>query len=151
MLPPYESIATAKERLLEALRARGLKEINGDPVCDDASDIEIGVPVDKNDLGKGWTRLDADAPVFGGEEGPPNKTRPSGSTGKKDAQRGAAASVSLRAADLRNGQAIAFRFRKQGGEHEGGQPDLNDIEHEFEDPGWDVIVPSLDDEEEEGA
>ena len=145
MLHPYESIATAKDQLLEALSARGLKEINGEAVSDNPSDIEFGVPVDRNDFGKGWTRLEADAPAFG-EEGSTKRT----STGKKNNAQGGASSISLQAADLRNGQSIAFRFQKQGAAAEQeGQPDLNDIEREFEDPGWDVIVPSLDDYEEE--
>ena len=144
MLPPHESIATAKEQVLKALNARGLKDINGDPVSSDPSDIELGVPVDKNDLDKGWTRLQADEPAFGEEKS---------SSTRRNTNRGGGSSVSLQAADLKNGQLLAFRFRESKPEKtqgdDKGQPDLDDIEHEFDDPGWDVIVPSLDDYDEE--
>lgn len=124
MLPPSETIPSAKSALLKALQARGLNDINGDPVPEDPAEIELGVAVDKNDLEKGWISLEAlefddEAPKRGGTK---------------------STSQSLKAAELNNGQAVAFRFRKPGKE---GSTDLD-----LEDPGWDVVVPSLDDEEE---
>ncbi|KAL4921067.1 hypothetical protein BDW62DRAFT_198512 [Aspergillus aurantiobrunneus] len=127
VLPPSETIPGTKSALLKALQARGLKEINGDPVPEDPLDIEFGVAVDKNDLEKGWTSLEA---LQLEDEGPKR------SAGKK------ATSHSLKAAEINNGQSIAFRFgkaRKDG-------PD-NPADLDLEDPGWDVILPSLDDEE----
>ncbi|KAL2803211.1 hypothetical protein BJX63DRAFT_412792 [Aspergillus granulosus] len=127
MLLPSESINNTKIALLNALQARGLTEINGDPVPKSAQEIEFGVAIDKNDLEKGWTSLEGleldedDAPKRG--------------AGKK------AASTSLKAVEISNGQSIAFRFRQTGNNAE---DDLDLV-----DPGWDVIVPSLDDEEEE--
>ncbi|KAI9371649.1 hypothetical protein BJX61DRAFT_16191 [Aspergillus egyptiacus] len=129
MLPPSETIPATKDALLQALRARGIKDINGDLIPEDPLDIEFGVAVDKNDLEKGWTSLeefnldDEDAPKRG--------------AGKKPASR------SLKAAEINNGQTIAFRFRKPG-------QDESDPAHlDLEDPGWDVVLPILDDEEEE--
>jgi len=125
MLPPSETIPSTKSALLKALQARGLKDINGDPVPEDPAEIELGVAVDKNDLEKGWTSLE---PLeFEDDEAP-----------KRGAKK--ATSQSLKAAELYNGQAVAFRFRKPGKE---GSTDLD-----LEDLGWDVVVPSLDDEEE---
>ncbi|KAL4741272.1 hypothetical protein BDV11DRAFT_168262 [Aspergillus similis] len=129
LLPPSQTIEATKTNLLEALRARNLKEINGDPVPEDPTAIEFGVAVDKNDLEKGWTSLEApkieadDAP----KRGPEKK----------------ATSLSLKAAELNNGQTIAFRFRKAGVASSDNVTDLD-----LEDPGWDVVIPNFDDEEE---
>ncbi|GFG28021.1 hypothetical protein IFM61606_08095 [Aspergillus udagawae] len=131
MLPPHETIATTQEMLLKALQSRGIKEINGDPVPEDFSEIEFGITVDKNDLEKGWSKLEIAMPEL-----------ENSSTSK----RGAGKRTSLKAADIRNGQVIAFRFRKPREQEKDG--DL-DIDLELEDPGWDVVVPSLDDEEGE--
>ncbi|PTU25078.1 hypothetical protein P175DRAFT_0451387 [Aspergillus ochraceoroseus IBT 24754] len=127
MLLPSETIPNTKQALLKALQARGLEDINGDTVPADPSEIELGVAVDKNDLDKGWTSLEAlqldddEAPKRGGA----NK----------------AATLSLKAADINNGQSIAFRFRKPRAE--------DSVDLELEDPGWDVILPRLEDDEEE--
>ncbi|KAL4925598.1 uncharacterized protein BDV17DRAFT_294335 [Aspergillus undulatus] len=123
VLPPSETIIGTKTTLLKALQARGLSDINGDPVPQYPSEIELGIAVDKNDLEKGWTSLEAPQPDD--DEAPKRG-------GKK------AASLSLKAADINSGQSIAFRFRRPG-----SSADLD-----LEDPGWDVVLPSLDDEEE---
>ncbi|KAJ9230728.1 hypothetical protein DTO271D3_6153 [Paecilomyces variotii] len=133
MLPPNETITSAKTELLKALNSRGLKEINGDPVPEDPSEIEFGVPVDKNELEKGWTRLDVEVPGLA-ESGTKKKKRNGGE-------------VTLQGADIKDGQSIAFRFRKPSTEDAG--KDQLDLDLELEDPSWDVIVPSLDDEEPE--
>ncbi|KAL4873285.1 hypothetical protein BDV12DRAFT_99822 [Aspergillus spectabilis] len=126
MVPPSETIRNTKTALLKALQGRSLKEINGDPVPEDPLEIEFGVAVDKNDLEKGWTSLEG----LQLEDDEPGKR----GAGKKTA------SLSLKAVDISNGQSIAFRFRSAGA-------DPADLD--LEDPGWDVVVPSLDDEEEE--
>lgn len=133
MLPPQESIANTKSALLKALQVRGVTEINGDRIPEDESSIEFGVAVDRNDPEKGWTRLETEAAEVTDSE----TTEPD--TGKKSS-----GPISLQAADLRNGQSIAFRFQKHGEEtvkEDGGELDV-------EDSGWDVIVPKFDDEEE---
>ncbi|GAD93368.1 conserved hypothetical protein [Paecilomyces variotii No. 5] len=133
MLPPNETLTSAKAELLKALNARGLKEMNGDTIPEDPTEIEFGVPVDKNELEKGWTRLDVEVPELA--EGGAKKT-------KKNA-----GEVTLQGADIKDGQSIAFRFRKRS--EDGSGKDELDLDLELEDPGWDVIVPSLDDEEPE--
>ncbi|BCR85294.1 uncharacterized protein ACHE_20752S [Aspergillus chevalieri] len=139
MLLPQESITNTKTALLNALKARGLTEINGDPLPEDASDIEFGVAVDKNDLEKGWTRLEVGGPDFAEEE-----------ESKKNAGKKASGSISLQGVDLRNGQSIAFRFKKLVDGEKAVKKDGEDIDIdlELEDPGWDVVVPKFDDEEE---
>lgn len=129
MVPAHESIASTKEMLLHALKSRGITEINGDPVPDDPSEIEFGVPIDRNELEKGWTRLDVE--------------RANGEKASGRVKNGTKAS--LQSADIRNGQPIAFRFRKASDENQ----DKDALELELEDPGWDVVVPTLDDDEPE--
>ncbi|RAL00606.1 uncharacterized protein BO80DRAFT_382634 [Aspergillus ibericus CBS 121593] len=138
MLPPSETIATTKESLLSALQSRGLQEINGDLVPEDPSEIEFGVPVDKNDLEKGWTRLEVEVPAFDNDDAP-----------KRGAAKKGTGALTLQAAEIRNGQPIAFRFRKPKGDAEETEKEDDMIDLELDDPGWDVIVPSLDDEEED--
>ena len=138
MLPPSETIATAKESLLNALQSRGLQDINGDIIPEDPSEIEFGIPVDKNDLEKGWTRLEIEGPAFDNEDVP-----------KRGAAKKSTGAPTLQAAEIRNGQPIAFRFRKPKGESEETGMGDEMIDLELDDPGWDVVVPSLDDEEED--
>lgn len=139
MLLPQETITNTKTALLNALKARGLSEINGDALPEDASDIEFGVAVDKNDLEKGWTRLEVEGPDFTEEEAL-----------KKNAGKKVNGTISLQAADLRNGQSIAFRFKKHSDGDKAVKKDGEDIDIDLdlEDPGWDVVVPKFDDEEE---
>jgi hypothetical protein len=84
--------------------------------------------VDRSDLEKGWRLLQA-------EGGDITKT----TAGKR------ASSGTLLAAGLDNGHLVAFRFRNpgevQGSDEVDEQGDLND-------PGWDVVIPSFEDEEE---
>ncbi|KAH8700332.1 hypothetical protein BGW36DRAFT_316147 [Talaromyces proteolyticus] len=122
MIPAQESIQSTKQKLLHALHERGIKDINGDAVPTDHSDIELGVPIDRNHLNKGWVGL----------EGAVDEN--SNGSGKKSGKNGS--SGSLQAANIRNGQPIAFRFKT-------GSDD------DDEDPKWDVVIPALDDEEPE--
>lgn len=131
MLPAQESIQSTKEKLHSALKARGLTQINGDPIPENPSEIEFGTPVDRNELEKGWVRLD----VPTDKNGDSATKKPSAGRPKKSSL-----TDSLQAADIRDGQAIAFRFRKTTD---------GDEDAELKDSGWDVLVPSLDDEEPE--
>ncbi|KAF9885720.1 hypothetical protein FE257_012605 [Aspergillus nanangensis] len=132
MLPPSETITNTKTTLLNALRSRDSKDINGDPIPEHASDIEFGVPVDKNDLEKGWTPLELELP-FDGDE-----------AAKREAEK-RTATLTLQAAGLKSGKPVAFRFRKPGSAVDNPE----DIDLQLEEPGWDVVLPSLEDEEGE--
>lgn len=130
LLPPSETLSGTKTALLKALQARGSNEIGGDPVPEESSKIELGVAVDKNDTEKGWTSLEG---LEIDED-----TAPKRGAGKKST------SSSLKALGISGGQSIAFRFRKAG---DAGPDNASDFD--LEDPGWDVILPSFDDEEEQ--
>ncbi|OJJ51292.1 hypothetical protein ASPZODRAFT_127349 [Penicilliopsis zonata CBS 506.65] len=134
MLPPHETLQNAKSALLNALQSRGLKELNGDVIPQDAAEVEFGVPVDRNDLEKGWTSLETDDLDLE-DEG--NSKRASG---KRSGN-----AVSLQNADLRNGQAVAFRFRKPTATSE----KTDELDIDLGDPGWDVVTPNFDDEEDQ--
>lgn len=130
-LQPHESLTSAKEKLLGALASRGLRDINGDTVPADPAEVELGVPVDKSDLEKGWMRLSTDIPGQD-EDGTSKKT-----TAKSKA------AETLQAAGLQNGSPVAFRFRKLTEAAAGDE----DTDLDLSDPGWDVVIPSFDDEE----
>ncbi|KAJ5287714.1 hypothetical protein N7478_003400 [Penicillium angulare] len=130
-LQPNEPLTAVKEKLHDALKSRELREINGDQVPEDSSCIEFGLPVDRNDLEKGWTPLADHTSVD------QNGDVPQTSTGIAD--------QTAQAAGLTNGHPVAFRFRKSG---EVKDDELErDLNHE--DPGWDVVIPSFEDEDEE--
>ncbi|PYH40896.1 uncharacterized protein BP01DRAFT_395508 [Aspergillus saccharolyticus JOP 1030-1] len=136
MLPPSETVAAAKSALLKALQARELRDINGDVVPADASEIELGVPVDKNDLEKGWIKLEVEVADFDVADTP-----------KRGTGKNAAGSLTLLAADIKNGQSLAFRFRKPATEEPEKSDELADLD--LEDPGWDVVLPAFEDDEED--
>lgn len=131
-LQPHEPLTSGKEKLLGALASRGLRDINGDAIPNDPAEIELGVPVDKSDLEKGWMRLATDIPSQK-DEGAAKKT-----TAKPKS------TATVQAAGLQNGSSVAFRFRKPTEEAVG---DELDTDLDLNDPGWDVIIPSFDDEE----
>jgi hypothetical protein len=111
--------------LLEAFKSRNMTEVNGEPVPSDPTLIEFGVPVDRSDLEKGWNLLQSDGAK--------------GTAGKK------ASSGTILAAGLASGHLVAFRFRQAR-----DVPASDDVDGDIElnDPGWDVVTPSFDDEEE---
>ncbi|KAG0159110.1 hypothetical protein PDIDSM_6630 [Penicillium digitatum] len=119
MLHPHESLDLTKTRLLNALKSREVTAINGDTVPDDSLDIEFGEPVDRADPEKGWKRLPVDSSQ--------NE------------------SVTVMEAGLKDGNSIAFRFHKSTEGQNGGL----DMDLDGEDPGWDVVMPSYEEEPEE--
>ncbi|KAJ5988775.1 hypothetical protein N7481_003985 [Penicillium waksmanii] len=129
-LQPHEQLQAVKRKVLQALKERDVREINGDIVPDDPAEIEFGIPIDRSDLEKGWTRL---------------KTNTSNEeTGKNS---GSALADTVLDADLGNGNWVAFRFGKDIKPEE-TKEDETAMSLDLDDPGWDVVVPSFDDEEE---
>jgi len=127
---PTQSFDSVKQLLLDSLKQRGLKDINGDPIPDSVEEVELGVPIDKNNLKKGWVRLEIPEQEVTDAKG---KKRMIG--GKKSVL-----NASPLGADLKDGYALAYRFRKPTSE---GMED----EMEMDDSGWDVLIASYDDEE----
>ena len=133
LVSPVEPFASIKESLVKALQARNITEINGQPVPEDASDIEFGIPIDKNNLEKGWQKLDAPEQETG------QAKRAAG--GKKSV-----ISASPQGAGLKDTQPVAFRFRKRG---DGMDNQGEDVAMDLDDPGWDVLIPAYEDSDEE--
>ncbi|EER29550.1 hypothetical protein CPC735_072320 [Coccidioides posadasii C735 delta SOWgp] len=132
LVSPAEPFDSIKKTLLKALKERGIDEINGVQVPEDPSGIELGLPVDRNNLEKGWVLLQVP-------------------TERKGVKRDAAGikksvvSDSPQGADLRDSQAVAFRFRATKDESQ----TENGLEMEIDDAGWDVLIPTYADEDEE--
>ena len=133
MLQPHESLHYTKKKLLDALESREITNINGDIVPESTSDVQFGEPVDRADLEKGWKRLQADIPVD--NEG----------AGKKNINKSQTDTRTVMEAGLQDGYSIAFRFYKSTEDQNGGL----DMDLDGEDPGWDVVMPTYEDEPEE--
>ncbi|KAJ5667246.1 hypothetical protein N7507_003110 [Penicillium longicatenatum] len=106
-LQAQEPLTAVKEKLFQVLKSRGLREINGDPIPEDPAHIELGIPVDRSDLEKGWTCLVKDAAI---EDGVAKSTGKNGNT--------------VISAGLENGHSVAFRFREPDVEKEDGDWDV---------------------------
>ena len=118
---PFDSI---KRDLLDAIKATGIQDINGNTLPSDPEDIEFGVLRDKNDHSKGWVALKIPEAEDGDTKG-------------KGVKKGSVLNENPLGAGLKDGAMLAFRFAKAA--EEGG------IDKDDE---WDVIIPSYDDEVE---
>lgn len=119
-----QSLDSIKRDLLDAIKARGIVDINGNALPSDPEDIEFGVPRDKYDISKGWVPLKIPEVEDGDTKG-------KGKGVKKDS----VLNGSPLGAGLKDGAMLAFRFTK------GPAEDGMDVDDE-----WDVIIPSYDDE-----
>ncbi|KAL9063818.1 MAG: hypothetical protein Q9161_009255 [Pseudevernia consocians] len=118
---PFDSI---KRDLLDAIKATGIQDINGNTLPSDPKDIEFGVLRDKNDHSKGWVALKIPEAEDGDTKG-------------KGVKKGSVLNENPLGAGLKDGAMLAFRFAKAA--EEGGMD---------KDDEWDVIIPSYDDEDE---
>ncbi|PGG95666.1 hypothetical protein GX51_08181 [Blastomyces parvus] len=132
LVSPTQSFDSIKEEILKALKVRNITEINGQPVPDDSAEIELGVPLDRNNLEKGWEKLRQTIEESGnGKQKKPLRGRNTATTGPEEA-------------GLKDSQAVAFRFRKPvEGEDE------DELGIGFDDPGWDVMVAKYDAEDDD--
>ncbi|KAL9103734.1 MAG: hypothetical protein Q9163_001238 [Psora crenata] len=116
-----QSFTSIKQDLLDSIRATGITEINGTPLPSSAEDVILGVPLDKNDIDKGWVNLEI--PEFDESE-----------VKGKGVKKGSVLNQSPLGAGLKDGALLAFKF--QNGERD--ELELND--------DWDVVMPSFEDE-----
>ncbi|KAL8638877.1 MAG: hypothetical protein Q9228_004015 [Teloschistes exilis] len=121
-LDTFDSI---KEKLLAALKATGVTEINGHSVPSEPDDVILGVPIDKNDPDRGWVGLN-----IPGEK----------DDGAKDRKtKGSVLNSTPSGAGCKDSAVFAFRFREK--ESEGDEVDLDDGK-------FDVVMPIFEDDEE---
>jgi len=133
---PTTPFPEIKSLLLTALESRNITSIDDTPVSDDAEDIEFGVLRNKKDPSDGWVALDIKEMEVGDGKGGKRKLG-----GKKSVLNESPAGASLG-----DGSMLAFRFRTK--DH---IVQIDDVEDDMEveaDPGWNVILPSYDDEPE---
>ncbi|KAF2215837.1 hypothetical protein CERZMDRAFT_94226 [Cercospora zeae-maydis SCOH1-5] len=136
---PLQSLADVRRELLHALvETSPGGQLNGLEIPKNAEHIKLGIPNDRNDLGKGYSSVvseieEASDTGKGKGKAPISKAKP-GSL--KDCPQGVG---------LKNGDVVAFKFFSDEANAEGPGEDI--IEE------WDVIVPSLEDtykEDDEG-
>ncbi|KAI9728311.1 MAG: hypothetical protein M1834_007715 [Cirrosporium novae-zelandiae] len=119
-----QTFDSIKQELIDTLKHRGIADINNEPIPTSVDDIIFGVPIDFNDLRKGWSVLDTSEEAV--KDGPGRRKNPS------------ALADSPEGASLRDGHALAFIFRKDEDKSDTPEEELQ----------WDVQVPSYDDDEQ---
>ncbi|KIW88256.1 uncharacterized protein Z519_11367 [Cladophialophora bantiana CBS 173.52] len=138
---PTKPFTEIKALLLAALESRNLKTLpnSSAPLPDDPEELEFGVLADKKDPSKGWVPMDTKEQEIAGPKGA--KTKIGG--------RPSVLNQNPLGAGLGDGAWIAYRLKARQKEpqvkvDENGTPDV-EID---EDPGFDVILPSFEDEAE---
>ncbi|KIW55165.1 hypothetical protein PV05_07469 [Exophiala xenobiotica] len=141
---PDRPFSEIKALLLAALQSRNLTTIpNSDlPLPEDPDNLEFGILADKKDASKGWVPLIIKEQEFKGPKGTKRKVG-----GDKSVL-----NESPLGASLADGSWVAYRLKAKSKvsedvEMEGaeGTPDIE----LHEDPGWDVVLPSFEDEADE--
>jgi hypothetical protein len=139
---PETSFADIKSLLLAALKSRNIASIDNTPLPDEPEAIEFGVLRNKKNPAEGWMSLVIKEVEVGDAKGGKRKVG-----GKKSVL-----NESPAGAGLGDGSILAFRFRtkpkEEALEQEGENGNEDDDEMGIEDdPGWNVIFPSYDDDE----
>lgn len=127
---PDTSITILKYQLLQVLSARGIDHLPGTPtpLPNTPDDLELGILIDKHEPQKGWVSTEGIGSLTTSKSG-------------KKKSRGAVETVGD--LELKDGGWIAYRIR---GPRIAGNDDDEEIEA-AEDQGWNVEIPSFDDEE----
>ena len=136
---PTAPFPEIKSLLLCALKCRAITLIADEEVPDDPENIEFGVLKNKKDPSEGWVPLDIkEMEIIDGKGGK-----------KKLGGKKSVLNESPAGASLGDGSMLAFRFRsRQKSVEPGGVGDAGSELDLAPDPGWDVILPSYDDEDE---
>ncbi|KIW19252.1 hypothetical protein PV08_03546 [Exophiala spinifera] len=139
---PETPFSEIKNLLLAALRSRNVTTLPNTetPLPEDPEQLELGVLVDRKDASKGWVPLLIKEQEFRGAKG--LKKKVGGET--------SVLNESPLGAGLNDGTWIAYRVKAQLKKSEDvdmaeadGASDLDLTE----DPGWDVVIPSFDDDD----
>lgn len=132
---PDTPLSTLKQQLLDVLSARNISHLPGSPtpLPSSPSDLELGVLIDKHEPQKGWVLTESISAL-------------SSSKNSKKKVKGAVETVGD--LEIKDGGWIAYRIR---GPPIGGEDDDGEEIEAFEDLGWNVEIPSFDDEEGQGG
>ena len=140
---PAKPFTEIKPLLLGALQSRNVKTFpNSDnPLPDDPENLEFGVLADRKDASRGWVPMEIKEQEVNGPKG----------TKKKVGGKDSVLNQSPLGAGLSDGAWVAYRLKPerkvpqlQDEDQMEGIPDI-DLE---EDPGFDVVLPSFEDEAE---
>ena len=142
---PTKPFTEIKPLLLAALQSRNIITLpNSDvPLPEDPEEVEFGVLVDKKDASKGWVPMYIKEQEISGPRG--NKKK----VGGKDS----ILNQNPLGAGLSDGSWVAYRIKtlekKPLVEHEDLEKGSPDVDMNVdEDPGFDVVIPSFEDETE---
>jgi hypothetical protein len=146
-IAPTQSFDSIKELLLAVLQARNISSLRNAsdltspiPLPSSPDDLELGVLVDKKDASKGWTLIKPESAS-------------SNAAGKKKASSKSADTDTPAALGLSDGGWLAYRVAQHGARAR-REPSIDangDVVVDVdltEDPGWDVVLPTFDDDEE---
>ncbi|KAL8811679.1 MAG: hypothetical protein Q9223_001480 [Gallowayella weberi] len=124
LVSPHESLSSVKEKLLKAIKATQVVEINGQPLPSDPDHVIFGVPADPNEPNGPWIELEI--------------PEPEDNTRKKGSKKPGVLNATPTGAGLKDGSVLAFRFQDEA-------TDADDLGMDKQ--KWDVIMPTFDDEE----
>ena len=129
------------ELLLLALKSRAILKIGDYDIPDDKDELELGVLIDRKDPSKGWVLLN------GKERGDTERSP----VQRKKKKPTAEAEDTPGGLGLVDGSWIAVRVKTPNLIKSVEEVELKDSEDADMDldPGWDVVVPKLEDEDEE--
>jgi len=133
---PTTPFPEIKSLLLSALKTRDITSIDDEAISSDPEDIEFGVLRNKKDPSEGWVALDIKEQELADSKGAKRKIG-----GKKSILNESPAGASLG-----DGSMLAFRFRTK---EKSVPPEEGDAVIDVDSepgPGWNVILPSYDDE-----
>ena len=145
---PTHSLSSVKSLLLAALAARGISYLTQistehgtieSPLTEDAEEVELGILVDKKDHSRGWKLLTAKSAKL------TKKRKSAGAPSKSDT---AGEADTIESLGLTDGSWLAYRIKQEHQTKPKTEPD-GDVDFEIEeeaDPGWDVVLPSFEEE-----
>lgn len=144
---PTTPFTEIKQLLLAALQSRNVKTVPNTttPLPEDPEDFEFGVLADRRDASKGWVPLAIKEQEVSGAKG----------AKKKIGGKNSVLNESPLGAGLTDGSWVAYRIKPAQREGQKGDQDeemtlgedIPEIEID-EDPGFDVVLPSFEDEGE---
>jgi hypothetical protein len=144
---PNQSFDSIKQLLLSALQARGIPSLHNTsdptaptPLPSSPDYLDLGILIDKKDPSKGWK------PITPGV----NAT----SSGKKKASNKSTDTNTPDGLGLVDGSWLAYRVSADKSGSSSKVDEDNDENNGMDvtlpdDPGWDVVIPSFEEEEEE--
>ncbi|KAL8808207.1 MAG: hypothetical protein Q9182_000271 [Xanthomendoza sp. 2 TL-2023] len=124
LVSPHDSLSSIKEKLLQAIIATQVVEINGQPLPSDPDHVIFGVPADTNEPDGSWIELEI--------------PEPEDDNRKKGSKKSGVLNATPMGAGLKDGSVLAFRFHDEA-------TDADDLG--MDKKTWTVIMPTFDDED----